>query len=373
MPLTYTLWSHLPPDRRKRPKDEVEERELIALALENIDRRVTFDHPADILTSDRLVHEVNEVLSAEEEHTYFSDLELERYLRYGLLVPRYRLNQPPLRPPLPQTRGRTRKPRVELLPSCSILTFSLDGLLEQLTIQIRSPFHRKEEVTVHDPEKKTVTWYVPEFSESMKNIPPPPRAPGGMIQEYPAPLSPDVREAKRTTPLFTFSQVGSVLTVHRAIHGPVNVLQLLSATPMQLIQSRTAWLAEFKERLERLGRDAKPRFCKNPACGALIPLSHVVYDFPEGDFVTHRTEEGGVLTTFVTADGQEFAEEAIHEFMTLQGSPRSPLAPRLKPGLKLRRWVKIKRSSNDHYCSDACDASAKRARQNVVKSARTRS
>lgn len=55
MEINNTLGNHLPPDRQKLPKDGLEEGRLIALALENVYRRIKLDHPEDILTRSNLV------------------------------------------------------------------------------------------------------------------------------------------------------------------------------------------------------------------------------------------------------------------------------------------------------------------------------
>lgn len=80
MSLNPTLWRHLPPDRQKLPKDEFEERALIDLALENIDRRVKFDHPDDILPRVWFEHVVREVLSAGKSTSFWGS-DLDQYLR----------------------------------------------------------------------------------------------------------------------------------------------------------------------------------------------------------------------------------------------------------------------------------------------------
>jgi hypothetical protein len=303
MPLNYTLWTHLPPDRRQHPKNESKERVLIDLALQNIDRRISFDLPDDILTKLGLVSVVNEILSATKIGPFWES-DLDQYLRYGLLIPRYRV-----------------KPHPSLLCSRQILMFSSEGLLQRVEIEPLPPYRR---------EKPKVKYRHP---EAVEDVPPSP----GSIIENPPPLSPDVREAKRTTPLFTFSQVGAVLTVHHELQRPVDLLWLFSATPMQLIQSRKRWLGKFKERLERY---SQPRFCQNPDCGALIPLSRIIYDIPDVEPVLHKTKDGHSFWTFLTADGQELNE---NDFASI-----------------IRR---TKRSSQLHYCSPACKASALRARQ----------
>lgn len=303
MSLNPTLWHHLPPDRQKPPKDEFEEQELIALALENIDRRVKFDHPDDILSRVWFEHAVGEVLLAVES-TSFRGSDLDQYLRHGLLVPRYRV-----------------KPRCRLYPVTQILTFSPDGLLLKVEIDLFPPFRRK---------KAGVLYRHPEAAE---NFPPF----QGLIQENPPPLSPDVREAKRSTPLFTFSQVGVVLALHRATKRTVDLLPLLSATPTQLAKIRKTWLAEFRG---RLGRDVKPRFCANPACEAWIPLTHVVRKFPEGHFVLQTSKKGDLSWKF--SSGGHLIEEKDFYSLIIQ---------------------KVKRSSQNRYCSQECKDSAIRARQ----------
>jgi hypothetical protein len=91
------------------------------------------------------------------------------------------------------------------------------------------------------------------------------------IQENPPPVSPGVREAKRSIPLFTFCQVGIAKSIHRVTRITVD---LLSVTPEQYAQVRSKWLARLKEEFVR---DGKPKFCKNPQCLIPIPLGHKYY------------------------------------------------------------------------------------------------
>lgn len=239
MEINRTLWQHLPPDRRRLPKDGLEKGHLIALALENVYRRIRLDHPEDILTKSDLVSVASDLWTT-TTGGHFSDSDLDRYLEYGLLVPRYRV-----------------KPRCWLLVR-QILTFSPDGLLQKVEVE-ELPFREKN---------RKLAYRHPEAAD---NFPPF----QGQILGNPPPISPTIREAKRSTSLFTFSQVGAVLALHRTTWMKVD---LLSVTPEKYAKIRNRWLANLKECLERAGR---PKFCANLECSTPLPLGRQHYCSPE--------------------------------------------------------------------------------------------
>ena len=262
MDLNQTLLHHLPSEFLL--KYEGQKWWLTGLARENVYRRIKLYHPDDVLIERELVSTVNDLCSLAGGET-FTQADLTRYLKYGLIVPRYRVT-----PKSAFFRSRHSSETGEhdtkiklkrvFLRSRRLFVYSPDGLLEKIEI---GPFLPH----LHEKNKK-LTYRHPEAAEPFPPF-------QGRIEKNSSPLSPEFRDARRSRPLFAFSQVGHAHALHQSTRWTVD---LLSVTPEQYAEMRSQWVAGLKADLQK---DGRPKFCENPACRTPIPLGHKRYCLPE--------------------------------------------------------------------------------------------
>lgn len=221
MPLLInnTLLAHLP-DWLLPPKDAFEEQRLVVLAQNNCRRRITLNYSHDVLTAPQLVNAANDLLQSLAKSTLptFRESDLERYLIYGLITPRYRV-----------------QPRMTALVIKRDWIFTPEGRLEKIVFSKERPY------------------------PSLR-----PYRARGAVTDFPAAASPKTRDFARGTSLFTFTQVGEVVGIHQLVFRPINILTVTPASDEQMRNDILTVLRK-KQGVKR---------CENPACTSLVPLGH---------------------------------------------------------------------------------------------------
>ena len=258
MELNETLQGHLPPHLAESITHRTRQ-QAILLAQQNFFSRITLNRPEDTLTSQALVRVVKDILQSLDERSVSSLTDtLPEYLQgaliegsrpptfqshhltwqveHGLTVPRYRIWK--YQPGLGGAQALYR------LGVEHTLTFSQDGQLQEIR------FGKKG--------GKVPPWISPVKYYQHKKL----------LIDGRHPTSLDSDEAKRTVPLFTFSQTLHVLAVHVLSHQTFNLLTL---SPEDYAFNRTNRVKRLESFL-RAERLPLPRFCKNPDCQRIIPV-----------------------------------------------------------------------------------------------------
>jgi len=152
----------------------------------------------------------------------FNGLKLKQYLELGLIIPRYRV------------RHYLKEGGARVAPAFMVvrdLSYDANGYLQDLHLNEPLSYYRKAGLLIENPQ-------------------PPWRA---------------TKAELRSSPLFTFSQVGQVLEIYRNTHF---TLDLLNLSPEEYEDLRNDVLSSLKARLIEIGL---PRFCARSECMKPLP------------------------------------------------------------------------------------------------------
>jgi len=262
MEINETLRGHLPPHLYESIAPRTKQ-QTILLAQQNLFSRIKLNHPEDTLTAQAFVRVVADIFQSLDERSVssltdtlpeylqgaliegsrpptFQSHHLTWQMEHGLTTSRYRIWKYP-------QKGMGGAQALFNVGVKTTRTFSQDGQLQ--------------EIRFGEKGGKMPPWISPvKYYRHRK-----------LLIDGRHPTSLDSDEAKRTVPLFTFSQTLHVLAVHVFSHQTFNMLTL---SPEDYAFNRTNRVKRLESFL-RAERLPLPRFCKNPDCQRIIPVGGV--------------------------------------------------------------------------------------------------